>query len=83
MKPAAQAPIRELANFLIHQIKASTECVQLEVIKEMLDTRLLERYIDNPLLAHEYARVDLELRRKEEEFGSGCAQVNIMDLCAH
>lgn len=60
-------PIREISNFLIHQIKKSTHQQHLDILRELMDRVLLERYTGEPSLAHEYSRVDVELRLRERQ----------------
>ena len=67
MKP--QRPIREISDFLIHQIQRSTRQSHLDILRDMLDRVLLQAYSGDEKLGDEYCRVDVELRTRERQLG--------------
>lgn len=68
-------PIREIADFLVHQVKKSTRQQHLDILREMLERVLLDRYAGETTLAHEYTRVDIEIRQKERSLHPNAIEV--------
>jgi hypothetical protein len=69
MKESKLLALRESSDFLIKQAKSCTTQSQLQIVRNMLEGVILSRYKGQFELAHEYSRVDIELRRKERELG--------------
>lgn len=78
MKPEIKRPIREISDFLIHQIRKSTRGLHLNILREMMDRVLLERYCGNETLAHEYSRVDMEIRLRERQLQPNDVEIETM-----
>lgn len=68
-------PIREIADFLVHQVMKSTNQHHLDILRELTDRVLLERYAGEATLAHEYSRVDTEIRLKERQLHPNTIEV--------
>lgn len=81
MKPPTKAPIREVADFLVHRIHQSTQPTHLSILRDMMDRTLLQRYSGDPELGQQYSRVDRELNIKEAQLSCNYSQANIMDFC--
>lgn len=60
--------LRETADCLINWAVSSTRQEHLEVLRQMMDVFIINRFRTEPDLAHEYSRVDIALRGKEMEF---------------
>ena len=60
-------PIREISNFLIHQVIRSTRQTHLDILRDMLDRCLLNRYVDDPAVANEYSRVNIAILKKQTQ----------------